>query len=138
MHSKKVRSAHGVSWPQLMIGIAGASLVFTGAALLFAPLWFYQTIGTFAPFNRHYAGDLGAFQVPLGIALGFAARHPARHRLLIWAAAGGSLLHALNHVYDALLSRASLNQWLAEPLPLLLFAVLLLGASMRIARAPKA
>jgi polyisoprenoid-binding protein YceI len=42
---------------QLIVALAGALYVFTGAALLFAPLWFYQTIGDFGVFNQHYEGD---------------------------------------------------------------------------------
>lgn len=42
---------------QLIVALAGALYVFTGAALLFAPLWFYRTIGDFGVFNQHYEGD---------------------------------------------------------------------------------
>ena len=31
--------------------------MFTGAALLFAPLWFYRKIGDFGVFNQHDEGD---------------------------------------------------------------------------------
>ena len=60
------------------------------------------------PFNRHYAGDLGAFLLPLGLALLVAARQPSRHLLLVGMAAGASLLHALNHRYGAVAGDASL------------------------------
>jgi hypothetical protein len=54
-----------------------------GRALV--PLWFFTTIGTFPPFNRHYTGDIGAFQLALGAGLLLAVRAGAvpaadRHR----------------------------------------------------------
>jgi hypothetical protein len=81
---------------------AALSHTITGLTMLFAPNWFFENIGNFPPFNRHYLGDLGSFQLALGLALLWAVRNPARHWLLIGAAALGNLLHALNHLYDDL------------------------------------
>lgn len=104
---------------------AGISFLLTGAAMLFAPEWFFANIGNFPPYNRHYLGDLGSFQLPLGLALLWAARSPARNRPLIAFAAAGSVLHALNHTVDDLAARVALPEWLANTLPLFLFAGLL-------------
>ena len=79
---------------------AGLLHLLTGIAMLVAPEWFFQNIGTFPPYNRHYIGDLGAFQLPLGIGLLWAARAPERHRLFIAMVAVGNLIHLLNHAYD--------------------------------------
>lgn len=111
---------------QVIVGLAGALYTFTGLALLFAPVWFFNAIGRYPPFNRHYEGDLGSFLLPLGVGLLLAARNPARHKLLLWVAAAGSLVHAGNHVYDALLSRAALGHWLTDTAPILVFALVLL------------
>ncbi len=100
----------------------------TGLALLFAPQWFYQTIGTFPPFNRHYTGDLGSFLLPLGIGLLWASRNPAQHRLLIGVAAAGSLIHSLNHAYDDVIAQTAFTGWFAQTIPLMLFALVLIGA----------
>ena len=86
---------------QALIGLVGLLDTAAGAALLLAPQWFYETVGTFPPFNRHYAGDAGAFLLPIGIGLLFAAREPARYRALLVLALGASWLHGLNHAYDA-------------------------------------
>ena len=89
-------------------------LTHTGAAaaLLLAPEWFYATFGEFPPFNRHYAGDAGAFLLPIGLGLLVAARDPKRFRAIVVLGLGASWLHALNHGYDALVhsgqGRASL------------------------------
>jgi uncharacterized protein YbjT (DUF2867 family) len=111
--------------------LSGALFAVSGLALLFAPSWFYEHIGHFPPFNRHYAGDLGTLTLALGLGLLWAARNPARHRALIATAALGSLLHTLNHLYDDVwLGGASLSHVLADAGPLALGALLLAIAAL--------
>jgi hypothetical protein len=124
------RAAARPTVAQAVVGIAGLAHLLTGVAMLLAPAWFFATIGTFPPFNRHYTGDMGAFQFGLGGGLLIAARAPARQRLLIAAAATGNLLHTLNHAYDALISRATLSYWLADTGPLLVMTLALILVSM--------
>ncbi len=113
--------------------VAGGLLyVLTGAAMLFAPEWFFQNIGTFPPFNRHYTGDLGSFNLPLGLVMLWAARQPMRHPLLIGLAAAVSLVHALNHAYDDVIAHTPLSGWFGQTIPLLAFA-LILAAAYRVA-----
>ena len=114
---------------QVVVAIAGMLHLLVGIAMLLAPMWFFVTIGTFPPFNRHYTGDMGAFQLALGAGLLFAARTPTRQRLLIGIAAAGNLLHMLNHAYDALISQASLGYWLADTGPMLVLTLALLLVS---------
>ena len=87
---------------QALIALVGVADSAAGAALLLVPEWFYQTMGTFPPFNRHYAGDAGAFLLPIGLGLLFAAREPRRYRQILAVGLGASWLHALNHAYDAI------------------------------------
>src|SRR5437773_11265373 len=108
----------------LIVGLVGVSYALTGLALIFAPQWFFATIGPFPPFSWHYEGDLGVFLLPLGIGLLWAATDLARHRLLIGIAAAGSLLHAGNHLYDALTSPPPTTSALIQIV--LLFGVALL------------
>jgi len=96
-----------------------------GLALIFAPQWFFDNIGNFPPFNRHYSGDLGTFLLPLGIGLLWAARDPARHLGLIGVALAGGWLHVLNHLSDDLTAAALSPQFFSNTLPLLALAVLL-------------
>ena len=110
---------------QAVLLVAGLSYVGTGIALLLAPRWFFENVGNFPPFNRHYAGDLGTFLLPLGLALLVAARNPSRHLLLIGMAAGASLLHAFNHLYDAVAGQATLIHGLIDIGPLLGLGTLL-------------
>jgi hypothetical protein len=74
--------------------------VITALALLFAPEWFFETIGNYPPYNRHYLGDAGSFVLALGLILLWAVRDPARYRPMIALVGLGSLVHAMNHVVD--------------------------------------
>ena len=120
---------------QLILILSGLLFLLTGLALIFYPVTFFNRIGNFPPFNRHYEGDLGSFLVPLGIGLLVASRDPERYRAVVGVAAGGSLLHALNHWYDAILGGASLPRWLSDTFPLLLFGLLLSGVFVNLLRA---
>lgn len=106
------------------VALAGFFYTFVGVALLAAPVWFFENIGRFPPFNRHYMGDLGSFTLPIGIALLVAAREPLKHRLLIAVVVAANLLHAANHLYDAL--GEPMAHWLVDTVPLVLFAGLFL------------
>ena len=123
---KRIRDTSPVQW---IIAFTGLVYLFVGVALLFAPRWFFENIGNFPPFNRHFLGDLGAFQLPLGVGLLWAARAPERHRSLIVVVIAGSLIHALNHLYDDLLNGfwASPQLW-SQTLPLVLLVVVLYWA----------
>jgi hypothetical protein len=111
----------------------GVFYLLSGLGLLLIPQWFYENIGNYPPFNRHYAGDVGAFLLPLGIALLWAARNPSAHASLIGYAAAGSLLHALNHLYDDLTAQVAPGN-LAVSLPLLIFAIVLVAAYVVVLR----
>src|SRR5579859_8167411 len=117
---------------QIVIGLAGVYYLLAGIGLLLAPVWFFQTIGYFPPFNRHYEGDLGSFIMPLGPGLLLTARYPARFIGLVWVAAIGSLLHVGNHIYDALLTGSSISVWFSQIGPLLVVAVLLIVVAFRV------
>jgi hypothetical protein len=95
-----------------------------GLALIFAPQWFFDNIGNFPPFNRHYSGDLGTFLLPMGIGLLWAARDPARHLGLIGVALAGGWLHVLNHLSDDLTAAALPLQFFSNTLPLFALAAL--------------
>jgi hypothetical protein len=120
---------------RVVVLVGGVFYTLTGLALLLAPQWFFDNIGTFPPFNRHYEGDLGSFLLALGLALIVAARDPLRHRLLIACAAAGSLLHAANHIYDDLVAGSALpDGWWAQAIGLVGFGLLLALVYFRAAR----
>jgi hypothetical protein len=126
------RNVMKLSGIQLILGIGGLFYTLVGLALLFIPTWFFTYIGDFPPFNRHYMGDSGAFVLPLGIGLFMAMKQPAAHRYIVFLAAIGSLVHALNHAYDDWLVRSPLSHWFYETIPLIIFAVILFVVYRRI------
>ncbi|MBX3066454.1 MAG: hypothetical protein U0528_04500 [Anaerolineae bacterium] len=114
-----------IAFVRALVLTMGIFHTLTASAMLFAPEWFFQNIGTYPPYNRHYTGDLGTFQLALGVALLWAVRAPEKHHLLIGAAALGNLLHTFNHAYDDLLLHSFPS---GQTILLLIFALLLLIA----------
>lgn len=120
------------------LGFAKAATFFAGlfylsvSLLLFlAPVWFYENIGHFPPFNRHYMGDVASFLLPMAVGLLVAASDPSRYRLIIGMAAIASLIHTANHAYDALFEHMTHGHWLADFVPLVLLAGALVAAYYR-------
>jgi hypothetical protein len=114
-------------YTRTVVAITGLFYALAGLALLLAPAWFFNNVGAFPPFNRHYAGDLGTFLLPLGIGLLVAARDPARHRTLIGVITAASVLHFFNHLYDDL-ALGDMVHLVRDSAPLLILALLLLAA----------
>jgi hypothetical protein len=117
-----------------VIALVGLLDVAAAAALLLAPEWFYRTLGEFPPFNRHYAGDAGAFLMGIGAALLLAARDPRRYAVLLLIGVGVSWLHALNHLYDALAHAGSGAAGLADASLVTTIAIALTVASVPFVR----
>ena len=113
---------------QAVVLIGGFLYLLVGISMLFQPEWFFENVGNFAPYNRHYMGDLGAFLMPLGFALIFASQKPLEHRLLITVGVIGSAIHAINHIYDAVTLQQPFSFWAKDSLPLLIFAIIFLWA----------
>jgi hypothetical protein len=109
---------------QVILLLNAVSSLAAGSLLLLAPEWFFANVGTFPPFNRHYAGDLGSFQIALGVGLLYALPRPPTQAALLLVAAAGGIIHALNHAFDALNGSGGWGQTLG----LLLFAALTLIA----------
>ncbi len=122
------------TWSRMIIGAAGLAYLSVGVVQLIAPHWFFENIGYFPPFNRHYVGDLGAFLLPLGIGLLVAARNPVMHRGLIGIGAAASVLHLLNHVYDDLGTLPTLDHVVFELLPLFVLAAAMSSVWYHLAR----
>lgn len=119
---------------QFVVGVGGVFYVLAGLGLLFAQTWFFENIGHFPPFNRHYMGDTGSFTLAIGVGLLVATRDPVRHRLIIWLALLASVVHTLNHVYDAALLNEPLSHWLLDVGPLTLYVLALLLAARSLPR----
>ncbi len=127
MTKQRVATQTGTLWVSIILGIAGAGYTLTGLALLLAPQWFFDNIGPFAPYNRHYEGDLGTFLLPVGLGLLYAARGPARHQLFLLVVAVASLLHASNHIYEAIAGNTPVARVLQDTGPLVALGLLVLA-----------
>ena len=112
---------------RIILIICGLSFLLPGLVLLSAPGFFYRTLADFAPFNRHFMGDAGAFTVALGIGLLLTLANPAAHRLLIGIAALGNTVHVFNHLYDDIIvDGGNVRHLLTNTVPLLVMSVLLI------------
>ncbi len=120
---------------QILVAMLGVVNAATGLALLFAPQWFFENIGSYPPFNRHYEGDLGAFVTAIGIGLLWAARNPRHYRALIGIALISNALHLVNHIYDDVILAASLPQMMQGAIPVG-FQMVLLGLALYLASLP--
>jgi hypothetical protein len=86
---------------RILLVIVGLTDTIAGAALWLGPRWFFDNVGPFAPYNAHYLGDAGAFLLPVGVGLCFAAINPRRYMALLVLGLAVSVLHFLNHLYGS-------------------------------------
>ena len=85
--------------------------VVTGLLALLAPDTFFEQIGHYGVENSHYVGDVGAFILAFGIALGIAVVRPAWRAPLLWLGALWYGLHAVNHAFDTGEAKSDLRGW---------------------------
>jgi len=123
-----------VTLARLVIALVGLIDVAAAVALLLVPAWFYQTVGEFPPFSRHYAGDAGAFLLGIGLALLLAATEPRRYLPVLYIGVAVSWLHALNHVYDALSRPGVGSSGFADAATIIAVAVVLTVAALAVSR----
>lgn len=114
---------NGLRWTHTLTIAAGAIYTATAVVMLALPMWFYEMVGHFPPFNRHFIADAATFTLPIGVALMWAGRDLERHRPLLAVGLGASLLHAGNHVVDAM--GQPLAHWLLDLGPLVLLTAAL-------------
>ena len=126
VRASKVTAA--TRFAQIVVGVMGMVNSLAGVALVFFPLWFFQHLGTFPPFNQHYEGDLGAYLLAVGIGLVVATPAPEKYPWVIRIGALASLFHAANHLAGTLLS-PSLNAWVQTG-AIALTGLLLVAASL--------
>ncbi len=85
---------------QATLALIGLNHLVVTLLTFVAPMWFFNNVGYFPPFNAHYLADIGAYNLPLGVGLLIAVSDPVRHRVLIGLAASGNLAHAFSHLRD--------------------------------------
>lgn len=82
-----------------------------GALALFAPGTFFDEIGAYGVENSHYVGDVGAFFLAFGVAVGIAVVRPSWRAPLLWLGALWYGFHALNHAFDTDEARSEGRGW---------------------------
>lgn len=119
---------------RLILGLTGVTYAASGAALILFPTWFLENVGRFAPFNRHYMGDAGAFVLAIGVGIWLIRRDPWAHKGMFLTGLVATQLHALNHLYDGVMGHDNLEHWLRDTLPNVLTGLLYLWAFLRVWR----
>ena len=85
--------------------------VVTGGLALIAPDTFFEQIGNYGVENSHYVGDVGAFILAFGVAMGIAVVKPAWRAPLLWLGALWYGFHAINHAFDTGEARSEARGW---------------------------
>lgn len=90
--------------------VAGYHVVL-GLMQLFAPGTFFDEIGSYGVENSHYIGDVGAFTLAFGIAVGIAVVRPGWRAPILWLGALWYGVHALNHAFDTGEAKSEARGW---------------------------
>ena len=91
--------------------VIAAYHVVTGLLALVAPDTFFDQIGHYGIENSHYVGDVGAFMLAFGVAIGIASCGPPGERRLLWLGALWYGFHAINHVFDTGEAKSEARGW---------------------------
>jgi hypothetical protein len=94
----------------ILVFIAAYHVV-TGLLALIAPDTFFDQIGHYGVENSHYVGDVGAFMLAFGVAIGIAAFRPAWRAPLLWLGALWYGFHAINHAFDTGEAKSEARGW---------------------------
>ena len=78
---------------------------------LVAPDTFFDQIGHYGIENSHYVGDVGAFMLAFGVAIGIAVVRPAWRAPLLWLGALWYGFHAINHAFDTGEAKSEARGW---------------------------
>jgi hypothetical protein len=94
-----------------VLAVIAAYHVITGALALIAPGTFFDEIGRYGIENSHYVGDVGAFTIAFGVALGVAVVRPSWRVPILGLGALWYGFHAINHAFDTGEARSESRGW---------------------------
>jgi hypothetical protein len=94
----------------ILILIAAYHVV-TGGMALIAPDTFFEEIGMYGVENSHYVGDVGAFILAFGVAVGISVVRPSWRAPILWLGALWYGFHAINHAFDTGEARSEARGW---------------------------
>lgn len=120
-------------WDRGLAGVMGLALLANGAAMLGAPLGWYDAVPGVAatgPFNAHFVRDIGAVYLTCALGLGWFAWRPEQGWPAMAAAACWLTLHAAVHVYDATCGASPLADLKRDVVGVYLFAAIPLALTL--------
>jgi hypothetical protein len=85
--------------------------VIAGAVALAAPDAFFDQIGHYGIENSHYVGDVGAFMLAFGVAVGISVLRPGWRAPILWLGALWYGFHAVNHAFDTGEAKSAARGW---------------------------
>jgi hypothetical protein len=94
-----------------VLAFIAAYHVVLGLLQLLAPGTFFDEIGRYGIENSHYIGDVGAFTLAFGVAVGIAVVRPGWRAPLLWLGAFWYGFHAINHAFDTGEARSEARGW---------------------------
>lgn len=96
---------------RLILVFVAAYHVIIGGLALIAPDAFFEQIGRYGVENSHYVGDVGAFLLAFGVAIGISVVRPAWRPPILWLGALWYGFHALNHAFDTGEAKSTARGW---------------------------
>ena len=78
---------------------------------LVAPDTFFEQIGHYGVENSNYVGDVGAFMLAFGVAVGISIVRPAWRAPILWLGALWYGFHAINHSFDTAEAKSEARGW---------------------------
>jgi len=96
---------------QAVLGVIATYHVATGLLALVAPDAFFDQIGLYGMENSHYVGDVGAFVLAYGVAVGIAIIRPSWRAPILWLGALWYGFHAINHAFDTGEAKSEARGW---------------------------
>ncbi len=91
--------------------VVAAYHVAMGLLALIAPDTFFNQIGHYGVENSHYVGDVGAFILAFGVAVGISVARPSWRAPILWLGALWYGFHALNHAFDTGEAKSEARGW---------------------------
>jgi hypothetical protein len=95
----------------VVLGVVAAYHVATGLLALIAPDTFFEQIGHYGVENSHYVGDVGAFTLAFGVAVGISVVRTSWRAPILWLGVLWYGFHAINHAFDTGEAKSEARGW---------------------------
>jgi len=96
---------------KVVLAVIAIYHVATGLLALIAPDTFFEQIGHYGVENSHYVGDVGAFVLAFGVAVGISVVRPSWRAPILWLGALWYGFHAINHAFDTGEAKSEARGW---------------------------